>query len=145
MLKNNYQAAYSRLVSSEKSLAKKNVRNEYNQVIQSYKKKRYIQLVKDEEDIKESRWFLPHFPIIKPEKATTKIRIVFDGSAKFNDICLNDVVEKGPKLQQDLFKILCQFRSAPVAVVCDVSEMYLQIKLEPDDRTYHRFLWRHQE
>ena len=47
---------------------------------------------KDKDDIKESKWFLPHFPIFRPEKATTKIQIVFYGSAKFNDICLIDDV-----------------------------------------------------
>jgi hypothetical protein len=29
-----------------------------------------------------------------------------------------------------------------VAVACDVTEMYLQIELAPEDRPYHRFLWR---
>ena len=26
--------------------------------------------------------------------------------------------------------------------MCDIKEMYLQIKLKPVDRPYHRFLWR---
>ena len=29
--------------------------------------------------------------------------------------------------------------------MCDIKEMYLQIKLNPSDRPYHRFLWRNME
>ena len=39
----------------------------------------------------DNRWFLPHFPIIHPEKSTTKVRIVYDGSAKCEGTSLNDV------------------------------------------------------
>ena len=34
------------------------------------------------------------------------------------------------------------FRRYPVAIACDISEMYLRIRLHPKDRSYHRFLWR---
>ena len=27
-------------------------------------------------------------------------------------------------------------------IVCDIAEMYLRIELNPDDRSFHRFLWR---
>ena len=49
---------------------------------------------------------------------------------------------QGPKLQNDLFAILLRFRRDPVALMCDIKEMYLQIKLNPSDRPYHRFLGR---
>ena len=29
--------------------------------------------------------------------------------------------------------------------MCDIKEMYLQIKLQPEDQPYHRFLWRNLE
>ena len=38
---------------------------------------------------------------------------------------LNDELYPGPKLQNSLFDVLLRFRRFPVAVVCDVSEMYL--------------------
>ena len=47
----------------------------------------------------------------------------------------NDVIHQGPKLQQGLFDVLLRFRKLPVAVVCDIAEMYLQIKLYPGDRS----------
>ena len=30
----------------------------------------------------------------------------------------------------------------PEALICDVQEMYLQIRLRPEDQPHHRFLWR---
>ena len=44
-------------------------------------------------------------------------------------------------LQRDLVEVLVRFREKPVAIVCDISEMYLQVSLAPEVRTYHRFLW----
>ena len=55
---------------------------------------------------------------------------------------LNDVVLQRPKLQNDLFAVLLWLRRDPVALMCDIKEMYLQIKLKQDDQPYHRFLWR---
>ena len=80
--------------------------------------------------------------MLRPEKSTTKTRIVFDASARFNDLSLNDIVLQGLKLQSDLFAVLRRFRRDPVALMCDIKEMYLQIKLKPEDQPYHRFLWR---
>ena len=68
--------------------------------------------------------------------------IVFDASARYHDVALDDVVFHGPKLQRELFDVLLQFRRYPVAVMCDISEMYLRIELAPEDRSCHRFLWR---
>ena len=53
----------------------------------------------------------------------------------------NDLIHAGPKLQNDLFGVLIQFRRNVAAVVCGISEMYLQIKLSPDHFKYFGFLW----
>ena len=74
--------------------------------------------------------------MIKPDKETTKT------SAKCNGVSLNVVINQGPKLQQELFDVLLRFRRYPVAVVCDIAEMYLRIGIAPEDKQYHRFLWR---
>ena len=70
---------------------------------------------------------LPHFPVIRPDKDTSKIRIVFDASAKCHGTSLKDTIHQGPKLQQDLFDILLRFRRFPMALLCDIAEMYLRI------------------
>ena len=67
---------------------------------------------------------------------------MFDASAKHKGISLNDVIHQGPKLQRDLFDVLLRFRRFPIAVVCDIAEMYLRIGITAEDKPYHRFLWR---
>ena len=68
--------------------------------------------------------------MLRPDKSTTKTRIVFDASAKFNDVSLNEIVLQGPKLQNDLFAVLLWLHCEPIALMCDIEEMYLQIKLK---------------
>ena len=41
--------------------------------------------------------------------------------------------------------MLLRFLRFPVAVACDVSERYLQIRIPPEDRPKFRFLWRNLE
>ena len=113
----------------------------YKTVFQSYQDKGYINKVPRDEGKPVQVWYLPHFPLLRPDKSTTKTRIVFDASAKFNDVSLNDIVLQRPKLQSDLFALLLRFRRDPVALMCDIKEMYLQIKLKPEDQPYHRFVW----
>ena len=79
---------------------------------------------------------------MKSGRVSTKTRIVFDASAKYCGTSLNDVVYQGPKLQQGLFNVLIRFRRYPIALVCDIAEMYLRIKIYPKDQAFHRFLWR---
>lgn len=90
----------------------------------------------------EEQWFLPHFPVTRAEKTTTKVRVVFDAAAKFNGKCLNDAILSGPKLQKEITDVLLRFRRAPVALSADIARTFLQIKLKGEDRPYHRFLWR---
>ena len=90
----------------------------------------------------EKAWYLPHFAIVRPEKTTTKTRVVFDASAKFNGLSLNDVICQGPKLQRDIFDVLIRFRRFPVALVCDIADLYLRIGISPSSRPFHHFLWR---
>ncbi len=82
------------------------------------------------------------FPVVRPDKDTTKTRIVFDASAKYSNVSLNDAIHQGPKLQRDLVEVLLRFRKHPVALVCDIAEMYLRIGIAREDRPYQRFLWR---
>ena len=77
----------------------------------------------------EDQWYLPHFPVIRNDKTTSKVRIVFDAAAKQDGKCLNDAVLPGPKLQRELVNVLCRFRSAPVALSADISQMFLQVGL----------------
>ncbi|XP_067040969.1 uncharacterized protein [Acropora muricata] len=139
---NNYEMALRRLEGTEHRLLKSpEIARTYIDCIEQYTLKGYIRKV-PKEDRPTARWFLPHFPIVRPDRTTTKTRIVFDASARYQGVSLNDVICQGPKLQRDLFHVLLRFRKNPVALVCDIAEMYLRIEIAPKDRPFHRFLWR---
>jgi hypothetical protein len=137
----NFEMAYPRLENLEKSLKRKgdHVALEYNKIITDYIDKNYIRKVPLKS---EEQWFLPHFPVVRAEKTTTKVRVVFDAAAMSNGKCLNDAILPGPKLQKETNDVLLRFRRAPVALSADIAQMFLQVKLKEEDRRYHRFLWR---
>ncbi|KAJ8909471.1 hypothetical protein NQ315_012784 [Exocentrus adspersus] len=76
------------------------------------------------------------------DSVTTKLRIVYDASAKLSSYSLNDTLLSGPKLQRDLVKILLNFRLHSVAFTSDIKGMFTQILVAEKHRNYQRILWR---
>ena len=94
-LNSNYTMVLNRLNNTENRLLRdKELGKVYSTTIDNYLKKGYLQEVKDGN--KDEGWYLPHFPVLRPDKATTKVRVVFDGAAKFNGKSLNDAIHQGP-------------------------------------------------
>ncbi|GJQ65661.1 hypothetical protein Trydic_g7749 [Trypoxylus dichotomus] len=55
--------------------------------------------------------YLLHYGIFRADNLTTKLRVVFDGSAATsNGISFNDIQYTGPNIQQELISILIRFR-----------------------------------
>ena len=102
----------------------------YQGVIDEYLKKGYVGVVPLSELQPDSEWFLPHFPVARPDRATTKVRIVFHASAKHNEKSLNTEALPGPKLQSNIFDILVRFWKELEVIVGDVSQMYHQLVLK---------------
>jgi len=88
----------------------------------------------------ETVWFIPHHGVYHPHKPD-KLRVVFDCSAKFCGISLNDTLLTGPDLINSLVGVLCRFRKEVVAVTCDIEKMFHQFHVPPYNRNYLRFLW----
>ncbi|XP_049870313.1 uncharacterized protein LOC126369792 [Pectinophora gossypiella] len=85
--------------------------------------------------------YLPHH-CIKQEGKTTKLRIVYDASAKIkNYSSLNECLHKGPLLLEELTGLLIRFREHKIGIVADVEKAFLQIGLQQNDRDVTRFLW----
>jgi hypothetical protein len=87
--------------------------------------------------------YIPHHPVFKPSSFTTKMRVVYDASAKSKkeDLSLNDCLLRGPNLMHDLCGILIRFRLEPVALVADIEKAYLQLMLHESQRDVTRFFW----
>ncbi|XP_062540876.1 uncharacterized protein LOC134208930 [Armigeres subalbatus] len=93
-------------------------------------------------DKPEDCYFLPHHAVYKESSSSTKIRVVFDASAKTTSgLSLNDALGVGPTVQNDLITILLRFCCYPVVLTADIPKMYRQVQVHKDDRKYQRILW----
>ncbi|XP_033229514.1 uncharacterized protein LOC117181055 [Belonocnema kinseyi] len=80
--------------------------------------------VPDHEPI-DHGFYLPHHAVVKTSSLTTKVRVVFDGSAKTSSgIALNDSLMVGPTIQEDLFSIITRFRCLRYALTADIEQVY---------------------
>ncbi|VDI19287.1 Hypothetical predicted protein [Mytilus galloprovincialis] len=86
------------------------------------------------------RWYLPLFGVYHPRKPE-QIRGVFDASAKFNNVSLNDQLLQGPDLINSLLGILIRFRKEMVGVVADIQQMFHSFLVQEEHRDFLRFLW----
>lgn len=85
--------------------------------------------------------YLPHHCVVQEHKST-KLRVVYDASAKAQGQCsLNDYLYTGPLMLEDLATLLLNFRTHQVALTADIEKAFLQVGLQNDDRDVTRFLW----
>ena len=138
----NYDLSLKRLQSLKMRLAKDEMLlKKYDQIFQDQINAGMIEEVSTE-GLVGNVTYLPHKEALREESTTTKVRIVFDASAKLkNEVSLNDVLYTGPCLNPELYKLLLQFRIYPIAITADIEKTYLQINVEKKDRDYLRFLW----
>ena len=87
-------------------------------------------------------YYIPHHHVRK-ESSTTPICIVYDCSCQMSDNypSLNDCLEIGPPLINDLCSILIRFCVHKYGVVTDIEKAFLHLKLHNDDQDFTRFLW----
>ncbi|XP_062713533.1 uncharacterized protein LOC134290411 [Aedes albopictus] len=92
----------------------------------------------------EATYYMPHHAVLRPTSSSTKCRVVFDASAKSNPTkqSLNEVLQVGPVVQSDLYSIMLRFREYPYAFSADISKMYRQVLVAPEDQRFQRIFWR---
>ena len=78
--------------------------------------------------------------MVKEGRSATKLRTVFDASAKYKDTMLLNVLYKGPCLNADLYSSLLKFRVHPIVSIADIERAYLQMNINEEHRDYLRFL-----
>ena len=90
-----------------------------------------------------AKHYIPHHAVINLEKTSTKVRVVYDASAKVNKErkSLNECLDPGPIMLKDLTGILLRFRLKQNAIVADIENAFLQIGLLEDAKDMTRFFW----
>ena len=114
---------------------------EYDRIISDQPQKRIIEAVPEEEPRPAQVHYLPHHAVVRKDKATMKLRVVYDASAKCDGPSLNECLYKGPKFNQLIFDLLLRFRSYRVALTADVEKAFLMIAVDNKDRDVLRLIW----
>ena len=118
----------SSLVTSNTSL------EEYDAIIHEQLEEGVVEEV--EMPAKEKGFYIPHKTVIRENAATTKMRVVYDASARAKDTApsLNEFLETEPPLQNQIWGVLVRGRFHAVAIAGDLRKAFLQVRIREDDR-----------
>ncbi|XP_064645967.1 uncharacterized protein LOC135499236 [Lineus longissimus] len=142
-LPDNRPLAEKRLMSLERSLLKQPEKAAlYTKTVNEYLEKGWAVPVKPNELEIKPAFYLPHHGVYRPEKVSTPLRVVFDPACNYDGVSLNSFLHNGPNLIGDLLGVLIRFREDLVAIVGDISKMFLQVLLKEEETHVHRFMWR---
>lgn len=135
--------ARRRFINLEKRLLKEpELRLQYSAVINEYIQLGHAEVVPQLELGKDA-FYLPHHAVVREDKSTTKVRVVFDASCSgHNGISLNKELMVGPTLQPDLRQTVMRWRCHPISLIADIVKMYRQVKVADEDTDYQRIFWR---
>ncbi|GAB1867749.1 hypothetical protein CAJAP_08828 [Camponotus japonicus] len=88
--------------------------------------------------------FLPHHGVLREGSSSTKLRVVFNGSATTaTGDSLNRHLLVGPNLLPALGDVLLRWRRHLYVLATDIEKMYHQILVNPEDRHLQRIVWRY--
>jgi hypothetical protein len=115
------------------------IRDTYDRIIKEQINRDFIELVHNDDE--RCGHYLPH-RAVKKDSETTPIRIVYDCSCQTGtNPSLNDCLETGPPLLNDLASIMLRFRLNNIAISADIEKAFLHVGIEESDRKFTKFLW----
>ena len=143
ILPDNYETSLKHLKNLLNRLKEEpNVLLEYDAVIKEQIENGIVERVCEPEPREVGRvHYLPHHAVIRRDKETTKLRIVYDASCKSNGTSLNDCLYTGPTLSQEIMNIILRFRTHRMAFAGDIEKAFLNVSVAEEDRDVLRFLW----
>lgn len=141
-LGDSYKMAIVRFNSLERTLSRNpQLRADYQKFLDEYEEMGHMSLA--DAETQKTVYYLPHHAVHRPSSSTTKLRVVFDASAKTKTgVSLNDIQMVGPKLQQDLASIMMRWRMHKIVFTADIAKMYRQIYIHENHQDFQRILWR---
>ena len=115
---------------------------EYNKIMQDQIDEGILEEV-PEQQTGDIIHYILHQAVIREDAESTKMRIVYDCSARQNteSPSLNDCLEIGPPLQPLIFDILLRNRMNKYCILADIQKEFLQIRLDEKDRDAQRLVW----
>ncbi|TMS33284.1 hypothetical protein L596_001043 [Steinernema carpocapsae] len=139
---NNFGITIKRLLSNWEFLRKKpQILDKYHAIFMDQLEKGMIKTVDPRKPCEARVHYLPHQAVLTPEKATTKVRPVFDASAHLRGCpSLNDTMYQGPSLIPLILGIMLRIRTGRILLLADVEKAFLQIKLHTSERDAVRFI-----
>lgn len=141
VLGNSLDMAQKRFFNLERRLIKdKPLAEQYDKFISEYISLGHMELASP--IIDKSTYYLTHHPVFKSDSTTTKLRVVFDGSATTKSgLSLNNIILRGPKMQPDIFNTLLRFSLDPVTLTADVEKMYRYVLVAEEDCELQRIVY----
>ena len=114
---------------------------QYDQIIKDQEAQGIIERAEHEPGGRS--FYLPHKPVVRQAAESTKVRVVYDASAKPNNNApsLNECLETGPPLQNLIWDVLARNRVRPISLAGDLKQAFLQIRIKEEDRDVLRFHW----
>lgn len=144
-LPDNFPMVYKRQEAQEKKLSKNpELLEAYNNNFLELIKQGYVRSA-TERDM-GIKWpnvsYLPMSLVVNRNKTPVKTRNVYDASAKYQGISLNDKLLMGPNLLVDMLKPLMRMRLFKYAFTADIKSMFHRVKICERDQQCQRILWR---
>lgn len=103
---------------------------EYNDLIRKHAESGIIEKVSPNDNTTVGNvHYIPHHPVIRRDKETTKVLVVYDASAKKYGPSLNDCISTDPSLLPKIMEILLRFRYHKITLVADVEKAFHQVSV----------------
>ena len=142
-LPDNYHLSNKRLFGLLHRLKQRpSVLREYDATIKDQLCKRIVEQVdRSDHPIPGDTHYIPHHAVIRQDKQTTKLCVVYNASAKEDGASLNNYLYAGPKFSQNIMDIILRFWVHKVALSAHIEKAFLMVSMDEKDRDLLRFLW----
>ena len=120
--------------------------SEYHNIIQEQERNGIIEMADEalgDDSNNKGVHYSPHHAVVRKDRETTKVRVVYDGSAKTskNELSLNDCLEVGLNYIPHIFDLLTKFRYNAIGLSADIEKAFLNVGIKEQHRDMLRFLW----
>ena len=114
----------------------------YDDIIQEQQQQGIIEPVPEQSS--QNEFYIPHKEVVKKSAETTKLRIVYNGSASESNTqpSLNNCLNPGPPLQNQLWSILVRSCFFPILLTGDLQKAFLQVRIKKQECDALRFHWK---